>query len=89
MGVAMDQGPVDDQYRNPRIPTSGNKWFSGGFTWRASDDSWLDLGAARINYDDGPIRLSAKDTGSTFRGTLTGSFKTSINILGMSLQLRF
>lgn len=89
IGTAFDQAPVDDEYRVPRIPISSSRWLTLGASWKASDDTVLDLSVARLSYGDAPIRLSAKDTGNTFRGNLIGSYQTSVTIIGFSVQTKF
>lgn len=47
-GVAYDQGPVENQYRMAVIPDTDRVWFSGGASYKYTDNLTFDLGATYI-----------------------------------------
>ena len=49
-GVAYDQGPVENQYRMAVIPDTDRVWFSGGASYKYTDNLTFDFGATDL-YD--------------------------------------
>lgn len=47
-GVAYDQGPVENQYRMAVIPDTDRVWFSGGASYKYTDNLTFDFGATYI-----------------------------------------
>ena len=47
-GVANDQGPVENQYRMAVIPDTDRVWFSGGASYKYTDNLTFDFGATYI-----------------------------------------
>lgn len=47
-GVAYDQGPVENQYRMAVIPDTDRVWFSGGSSYKYTDNLTFDFGATYI-----------------------------------------
>jgi long-chain fatty acid transport protein len=84
LGVAYDQGASPDAYRTPRIPDADRAWVSIGADWRPTD--WLGVGAAysHIFVDDGSVDLD-----DPTRGSLRGTFESSVNIFTLHGTLRF
>ena len=91
VGLASDQGAVEDAYRTPRIPDGDRTWFSGGFGYAISKGFGVDFAYTHITVKDGPLVLSAGTYGSPdfFRGNLTGTFKNSIDIVALSARITF
>ena len=48
VGVAYDQGPVENQYRMAVIPDTDRVWFSGGASYKYTDNLTFDFGATYI-----------------------------------------
>ena len=88
-GVAYDQTPLDTGTRTPRIPDGDRYWLSAGASYRPLP--WLSLTAAytHLFVDDAELDLGTSDTGSTFRGNLTGSYESSVDIVAVSARLLF
>ena len=91
VGLASDQGAVEDAYRTPRIPDGDRTWYSGGFGYAISKGFGVDFAYTHITVKDGPLVLSAGSYGSPdfFRGNLTGTFKNSIDIVALSARITF
>ena len=47
-GVAYDQGPVENQYRMAVSPDTDRVWFSGGASYKYTDNLTFDFGATYI-----------------------------------------
>lgn len=88
-GVAHDQAPLNISTRTPRIPDADRYWVSTGVSYDPTP--WLSIGAAytHIFVDGADLNLRTSDTGSTFRGNLTGNYDSSIDIVSVSARLRF
>ena len=87
-GLALDQSAVDDSHRTPRIPDNDRKWVAFGASYTVSKKTAIDVGFTRIFVSDGKVDLTAAGDNVT-RGSLTGTMKAAINILGASLRYSF
>lgn len=87
-GLAMDNSAVDDAHRTPRIPDNDRKWVSLGATYTMSKKTSIDFGFTRIFVADGKVMLTAAGDNVT-RGSLSGTMKAEINILGAQLRYSF
>jgi long-chain fatty acid transport protein len=87
VGVALDQTPVNDTDRTPRLPDQDRTWLSVGAKYGLSNDTTLDLGYAHLMVKDASINQNAGNT--TANGLILGSYKASIDILGVQLAHRF
>lgn len=88
-GVAYDQAPLDTGTRTPRIPDADRYWLSAGASYEPTP--WLSFSAAytHIFVDDADLNLRTSDTGSTFRGNLTGRYDSAVDIVAVSARLTF
>jgi long-chain fatty acid transport protein len=86
-GVALDQTPVNDTDRTPRLPDKDRTWLAFGAKYGMSPDTSLDVGYAHLFVKDAPINQNGGNT--TANGQIVGSYKASINILGVQLAHRF
>lgn len=87
MGVAYDQSPVNDTDRTARLPDTDRTWLSVGGQYRLSKDGTLDFGYAHLFVKDASINQNG---GNAFlNGQLTGTYKATIDILGVQFAYRF
>lgn len=88
-GVAYDQAPLDTDTRTPRIPDGDRYWLSAGASYQPLP--WLAVTAAytHLFVDNVELDLATGDTGSTFRGNLTGNYENSVDIFAVAARLRF
>ncbi|MEQ9331381.1 outer membrane protein transport protein [Thalassobaculum sp.] len=88
-GVAYDQAPLDTGNRTPRIPDGDRYWLSAGASYQPTP--WLSVTAAytHLFVADAELDLGTSDTGSTFRGNLTGNYESSVDIVAVSARLLF
>lgn len=84
VGVAYDQTPVNDTDRTARLPDQNRTWLSFGGQYRLSRDGTLDFGYAHLFVKDAPIN---QNPGTAIQ--LSGTYKGSIDILGVQFAYRF
>src|SRR5712691_69203 len=84
MGVAYDQTPVNDTDRTARLPDQNRIWLSFGGQYRLSKDGTLDFGYAHLFIKNASIN---QNPGTAIQ--LTGTYKGSIDILGVQYAHRF
>jgi len=92
VGLASDQGAVEDGYRTPRIPDGDRTWFSGGLSYAFTKSFGVDLAYTHIVVKDGPLALTAGASpagADFFRGNLSGTFKNGIEIVALSARFNF
>lgn len=86
-GAAVDQTPVNDTDRTPRLPDQDRTWLSFGAKYGISSDAALDIGYAHLFVKDASINQNGGNT--TANGLIQGSYKASIDILGVQFAYRF
>ncbi|AXE32074.1 transporter [Chromobacterium phragmitis] len=96
-GVAWEQSPVQsDNDRHPALPDSDRLWLSLGANYKISKQSSIDLAYsfidfknASMNYTDAcdPTGQSGTCTGNG--GTVKGSYKTYLQLIGVQYNYRF
>lgn len=82
-GVAYDEAPVSDIYRNPRIPDGARTWVAIGGQYRLSGQGVLDFGYAHLFVGD--PGLQSKDNGTT----LNGEYDSQVDILSVQYTHSF
>ena len=80
-GVAYDQGPVENQYRMAVIPDTDRVWFSGGASYKYTDNLTFDFGATYIKGVGDKELVSANEKAS-------GEFK-SLDSYIFSAQMQY
>lgn len=80
-GVAYDQGPVENQYRMAVIPDTDRVWFSGGASYKYTDNLTFDFGATYIKGVGDKELVSANEQAS-------GEFK-SLDSYIFSAQMQY
>lgn len=80
-GVAYDQGPVENQYRMAVIPDTDRVWFSGGASYKYTDNLTFDFGATYIKGVGDKELVSANENAS-------GEFK-SLDSYIFSAQMQY
>src|SRR5712691_3507981 len=83
-GLAYDQTPVNDTDRTARLPDQKRIWLSVGGQYRLSRDGTLDFGYAHLFIKNASIN---QNPGTAIQ--LTGTYKGSIDILGVQYAHRF
>jgi len=89
-GVAWDQSPVKDQFRDVRLPDADRYWLSVGAKWRPSNKFWVDVGYAHLFVKNASINQTQAGTTPPFTSnTVAGSYDNSVDILGAQLTYQF
>jgi long-chain fatty acid transport protein len=87
MGLAYDQTPVNDTDRTARLPDNNRLWLSVGGQYRLSKAGTLDFGFAHLFIKDAPINQNGGSAAAN--GQLVGTYKGSVDILGVQYAHRF
>jgi len=87
MGLAYDQTPVNDTDRTPRLPDQNRTWLAFGGQYKLSKDSTLDLGYAHLFIKNATINQNEGNT--TGFGLISGTYKGSVDVLGVQFAYRF
>ncbi|MGE8358970.1 OmpP1/FadL family transporter [Pseudomonas sp.] len=83
-GLAVDQSPVNNVDRSPRIPTGDRKILSLGADWSPNDDMTIDVAYSYLREEEVDI-----DHVSASRGAYRSSYKNSAHGLGAQVTYRF
>lgn len=89
LGLALDQTPVPDANRTPRIPDADRTWVSLGVSYEFTHAFGVDAGYSHLFVKNSTVNLQGGSPGSStfFNGNLQGTYKNSIDIL--ALQARY
>lgn len=87
-GAGIDQSPIPDETRNPRIPDGHRTWVSVGFTVQMSQSLSLAASYAHLFLPDEPIALNQAQTGNELRGNIDGVGEAGANFFGLQLIYR-
>lgn len=92
VGVALDRTPTPNAARRtPRLPDADRTWIALGAGYRLSQTLSVDFAFVHLRIDDAPIdKVSASPAGEDFlRGSLSGNYKSSANILSAQVTWLF
>lgn len=89
LGIARDNEPIPNDHRTPRIPGNDRTWLSVGASYQPWPSMTFSMGYTHIFLEDASVDLKATDTGSTFRGNLSGESDTSIDIIALQASFVF
>lgn len=84
-GVALDESPVPDTHRTPRIPDEDRVWLAAGLQYRLDKKRWLDAGYTHIFVKDPHVNIAANAS----TGTLNGRYENQIDILSVQYTHNF
>jgi long-chain fatty acid transport protein len=86
-GLAYDQTPIPNaEHRTPRIPGNDRTWIALGANWAWNRRSSLDVGYAHLFVPNTKIN-NTTETGAN--QTLTGTYKSSVDILSAQYNMKF
>ncbi len=86
-GAAIDEAPVPDSTRTPRLPDADRTWLSAGAKFNLSKTVDMDLGYSYIEAKGAPLNQNAGNTAAY--GLINGEHKTTINVLGVQATVSF
>ena len=84
-GIAYDQSPVRDQYREPRLPDGNRRWLAAGATWALSPSAHLNFAWAHLFIND---HLPMNNTGPS-GSTLVGQWSVNANLYSVDFRYDF
>lgn len=87
-GLAWDESPTNNDYRNVRIPVSDRMIFGMGVGWKATDNLTVDAAYAYIKEREGKVKRAEEGLPSTHRG-YEAKYKNSAHGLTASATYRF
>ena len=87
-GVAYDESPVQDRYRDPRLPDANRRWLSVGATWNLSKDSSISFGWAHL-FMNSHIPMSNGPTQATSGSTVIGQWSDNADLFSIDYQVGF
>ena len=87
-GAGVDQSPIPDATRNPRIPDAHRTWVSIGFTVALSQSMSLSASYSHLFLPDEPIALNQLQDGNALRGNITGEGEAGADFIGLQLNYR-
>lgn len=87
-GLAWDESPTNNDYRNVRIPVSDRMIFGMGVGWKATDNLTVDAAYAYIKEREGKVKRAEEGIPSTHRG-YEAKYKNSAHGLTASATYRF
>lgn len=85
-GMAYDRSPVQDEFREPRLPDNDRTWLAVGARFEPSPGWAIDAGYAHLWVKNGPSELTPP---GPLPGALTGSYHASVNVVGLQLSAHF
>jgi long-chain fatty acid transport protein len=83
VGIASDDGVVDDAHRTARLPDANRIWYSFGVQYKPSKDTAIDVAYAYVKADKATIN----DTVTA--GTLKGEYDSNVQVLGVQYSMNF
>ena len=92
-GLALDKSPVPDNTRTARIPDADRTWLSGGVSYQFNKSFGVDAGYSHLFCKNSTIDQKAASDSTNpqapLRGSLSGTYKNSIDILSVQARLSF
>jgi long-chain fatty acid transport protein len=87
VGIAYDQTPINSIDRTPRLPDENRTWLAFGGQYRISKASAVDFGYSHLFVKNASINQNATSTPAY--GLLAGTYKNSVDILGVQYRYSF
>lgn len=89
-GAGIDESPVPDDTRTPRIPDSDRIWLTVGASYEPAPHLTLSGSFAHVMFRDASIDLEATPTNeNAARGNLRGDTATRVDIVALQATYRF
>ena len=83
-GIALDQSPITNAHRSPRVPSGDRTILSLGAGWSPSEDWTVDLAYAYLREESVDVNQN-----NASKGTYQARYQNSAHSLGASLSYRF
>jgi long-chain fatty acid transport protein len=89
MGLAIDQSPVRDAYRTPRLPDQDRTWLAFGAQYQPGGAWRLDFGAAYLWIKHASINANGGDPTAHAAGLLNGRYDSNTVIVSAQASYGF
>lgn len=91
VGAALDESPVPDSTRTPRLPDNDRTWLSAGAKVDVTKNFSVDVGYSHITSKDAALNQADGYTAAQGypNGLLVGTHKSKIDILGVQATVSF
>jgi long-chain fatty acid transport protein len=86
VGLASDEGVVDDAYRTARLPDANRIWYSFGVQYKPTKDSAIDVAYAYVKADKAAV---SDKLSNAALGTLNGEYDSNVQVLGVQYSMNF
>lgn len=86
-GVALDETPVPDETRTPRLPDTDRTWLAIGARWQPSPAWLMDFGYAHLFSDTVPLDQDAGSPAAS--ALLNGEQHSDVDIVSAQFVYRF
>jgi long-chain fatty acid transport protein len=90
-GLAWDQSPVNDQNRTVRLPDNDRFWVALGAQYKFGKGGALDFGYTHLFIQSASINQTKQSPlgGLTVTNNVTGSYDSSVDVIGVQLTWTF
>jgi long-chain fatty acid transport protein len=86
-GLAYEKEAMNDRNREPRVPSADKYWIATGLNHKFGDGLEIDLAYVHQIYKTSKINMT--DYGLKGEGTVSGKFKTSVDVVSLALKKQF
>ena len=87
-GVAYDESPIPNDFREVRVPDNDRIWVSIGATYSAGENTDISFAFGHLFLAESDVSLSAAAPENALRGNLTGRTDAEVNVIGVQLVHR-
>jgi len=87
MGIAFDESPIPNQFRNPLLPSKNRYWVALGGTYTINKHASVSIGYAHIFVQHNTVNNSLPTPLGT--QTLIAHYSGGADIVGVQLNIRF
>ena len=85
VGVASDEGVVNDTYRTARLPDANRIWYSFGVQYKPTKSSAVDVAYSYVKADKATINDSVLGGAAVVKG----EFDSNVQVLGVQYSMNF
>jgi long-chain fatty acid transport protein len=87
-GLAFEKEAINNRNREPRVPPSNKYWVSAGLNHKFNNNLELDLSYVHQFYQTSKIDIKTQGA-YNLEGTLSGKYKTSVDVVSIALKKQF
>lgn len=88
-GVAFDEAPSNQKYKNTRLPDADRYWISVGLGYQATEHVRLDASFMHLFFENGSFKQASPVPGSTEIGYVQGKVHADCNIISVGMTYTF